>query len=247
VNIKGYIKKQHSYNLSASLNAPVNTDTEIIISAHWDSYQSPGADDNGSGIGVLLELARYFKNIQYRIKYNLRFLATGIEELGLLGSQAYIISHSDDLSRIKLLFNIDTIGGSEKIYIEMRGGIQNVLKGKEKINRINSTYLKARTYYSGEWQSSHYDLTKTLASNVPFWLKNIIFKTTNQLDLKITPSQFMGSDHLIFALMGVPSTNISISGNKTHSPDDTPDKINLDSLEKAGKIVASVILKTMQE
>ena len=81
------------------------SDKEIIISAYWDSFNGPGAADNASGLSVLLELARYFTDI--KLPYSIKFVAFGAEELGKLGSKAFVIKHQDELGNYKFLFNID--------------------------------------------------------------------------------------------------------------------------------------------
>ena len=56
----------------------------IIIGAHYDSViLSPGADDNASGVAVLLELANKYKN--KRLAYTLRFIAFVNEERPYFG------------------------------------------------------------------------------------------------------------------------------------------------------------------
>lgn len=76
-----------------------NSDKSILISAHYDhlgkngKYYYPGADDNASGISALLELAENFISTK-NLKYNIIFLATSGEEVGLLGSY-YHVNNSD--------------------------------------------------------------------------------------------------------------------------------------------------------
>ena len=62
----------------------------ILLGAHYDSRQgSPGADDNASGVAVLLEAARLLKDPTPR---TLRLVFFDAEERGLLGSIAYVQS-----------------------------------------------------------------------------------------------------------------------------------------------------------
>ncbi len=49
-----------------------------------------GANDNASGIAMLLSLAKYYK--ENPPKYSIMFIAFGGEEIGLLGSQ-YFVKH----------------------------------------------------------------------------------------------------------------------------------------------------------
>lgn len=60
----------------------------LEIGAHYDTVDdSPGADDNGSGVIGLLALARYFSLRQ--LQRSLRFCFFGAEETGLRGSHAH--------------------------------------------------------------------------------------------------------------------------------------------------------------
>lgn len=62
---------------------------EVILGAHHDSVVgAPGANDNASGVGLMLELARVYKG--YNTDKTLKFIAFGAEERGLLGSRYYV-------------------------------------------------------------------------------------------------------------------------------------------------------------
>ena len=89
----------------------------ILITAHLDSINiqggpaapTPGADDNGSGIAGLLEIARAFAD--HRIEHDLRFILFGGEEEGLFGSQQYVAKLSaSEKRRIRAVINMDMIG-----------------------------------------------------------------------------------------------------------------------------------------
>ncbi|MGH7229904.1 MAG: M20/M25/M40 family metallo-hydrolase [Nitrospiraceae bacterium] len=60
----------------------------LIIAAHYDTIpKSPGADDNASGLAVMLEAAR--KLVKVPLNGEVRFIAFCLEEHNLLGSLAY--------------------------------------------------------------------------------------------------------------------------------------------------------------
>jgi len=60
----------------------------LVIGAHYDTIsESPGADDNASGLAVLLELARILAPL--RGKLTPQFVAFSLEEEGFLGSDHY--------------------------------------------------------------------------------------------------------------------------------------------------------------
>src|SRR5262249_21232871 len=71
----------------------------VVVDAHLDAIYGAGMLDNGSGSVTILDIAQMMKNVNPRNK--LRFIWFGGEELGILGSAAYINSlSSNDLSHI---------------------------------------------------------------------------------------------------------------------------------------------------
>lgn len=89
----------------------------IIISAHYDhlgmmgEVMFPGANDNASGISLLLNLANYY--VENKPKYNIVFICFGAEEVGLLGSKFYVENPLNKLTKVKLLVNLDIVGTGE--------------------------------------------------------------------------------------------------------------------------------------
>ncbi|WP_181213251.1 M28 family metallopeptidase [Mesobacillus zeae] len=80
-----------SVNVIATKRAKTRSkDTkEVILGAHHDSVVgAPGANDNASGVGLMLELARVYKG--YNTDKDLKFMSFGSEERGLLGSFHYV-------------------------------------------------------------------------------------------------------------------------------------------------------------
>jgi Zn-dependent M28 family amino/carboxypeptidase len=76
----------------------------------------PGANDNASGIAMLLELIKHYT--QTPPPYTLVFIAFTGEEMGLLGSRHFADNPPFDLSTIRFLINFDLAGtGSEGIQI----------------------------------------------------------------------------------------------------------------------------------
>ena len=80
----------------------------IIIGAHYDGHDiSQGAIDDGSGVALLLELARLFSPLAGTLRRNLRFIAFAVEELGVLGSTEYVRQHRAEKDDWALMFNLD--------------------------------------------------------------------------------------------------------------------------------------------
>ena len=74
-------------NLIATRRGPSNQAEEIVVGAHYDTQlDTPGADDNASGVAVLLELARFARH--RRFGKTLRFVAFTNEEMPSFGTAA---------------------------------------------------------------------------------------------------------------------------------------------------------------
>lgn len=105
-----------SYNVSATKrpnNANQDTGQIVIVGAHHDSVPgSPGANDDASGTGVMLELARVLGNTP--VTTEVRFVAFGAEEVGLLGSRHYASQMSEDeVERTVAMFQLDMVGSRD--------------------------------------------------------------------------------------------------------------------------------------
>jgi hypothetical protein len=98
-----------SYNIIATYKKKMPVDSSIILTAHWDSQNGVGADDNASGTACLIELSNFFSKRLNDLKYNLVFVATGLEEFGMLGSISYVFNNIESVDKCILNFNIDGI------------------------------------------------------------------------------------------------------------------------------------------
>ena len=97
-----------SHNVVAEI--PGQTEEWIALSAHYDStHLSHGAYDNMSGCIGLLGILDALKG-KAPLRYGLRFIFCGSEEVGLLGSKAYTAAHEEELDKIALNINLDMIG-----------------------------------------------------------------------------------------------------------------------------------------
>jgi len=82
-------------------------DGEILVGAHHDSvYISPGAVDNAVGVAQLFEVATQLRELN--LESTVTFATWGGEELGLLGSQAYIQSYQENIDDLDLYINLDS-------------------------------------------------------------------------------------------------------------------------------------------
>ncbi len=110
LEIKQTVKKKQATNLIVDIPGHGKDKTLTCLCAHYDTVAtSHGSNDNGAGSVILLKIAEYFsKNPPLR---DLRLCFFSGEEMGLLGSYAYIESNKEELkSRMGLLINVDVSG-----------------------------------------------------------------------------------------------------------------------------------------
>ena len=67
------------------------SDRILVVGAHWDTVpNSPGYNDNGSGMAALLELARALKHAECKNTYTYMLVALDMEETGTQGATAFV-------------------------------------------------------------------------------------------------------------------------------------------------------------
>jgi hypothetical protein len=158
---------------------PGQTEEYVIVGAHYDHLGRgdshslapeqigkihPGADDNASGTAGVLELARQFAPMKGKLHRGILFASFAGEELGLLGSAAWVKEPTRPLEKAVAMLNMDMIGRiqDEKIYI---GGVgtgstfQNILDHAQ-----NNENLKIE-YSAGGFSSS--DHTSFATKHIP--------------------------------------------------------------------------------
>lgn len=113
-----YYHNYETQNVIATIDGTHSIDSFIVFCAHYDhlglmgkDVYIPGANDNATGVSILLDFAKYFN--KNKLKYSIVFVFTSAEEIGLVGSQYFVNNPLIDLSKIKFLINMDLIGSGE--------------------------------------------------------------------------------------------------------------------------------------
>lgn len=90
---------------------------EIIVGAHYDSSdEGDGADDNASGVAVMLEVAELLRGVE--TPYTIRFIAFGAEETGLNGSRYYVEQMSRaEIENTVAMINLDSLIAGDFTYV----------------------------------------------------------------------------------------------------------------------------------
>ncbi len=115
VNVQAFTSRGLSVNnIEAVLPGHGAVDEIIVVGAHYDSVtDSPGADDNASGVAALLELARLLAGSS--LPRTVRFVAFANEEAPFfygdeMGSNLYAARAQVQGERIEAMLSLETLG-----------------------------------------------------------------------------------------------------------------------------------------
>ena len=156
VTVKG--KVINSANVMAV--KPGASPQEIIVGAHYDSVNvGKGADDNATGVAVILEVAERIRDQE--TPYTIRFILFGAEEVGLQGSQYYVSQMTkEQIQNTAAMINLDSLTAGDIAYVygdqDERGAIRNwALSFAQKNHLELGTQLGENPQYplgtTGDW------------------------------------------------------------------------------------------------
>jgi hypothetical protein len=110
----GYVPTSFAYdsgaNVGAVLSSTIGSDATVLFGAHYDSVSdSPGANDNATGVAVVLAVARALADQPCRTaRLELAFFDQ--EEVGLIGSGVYAAALRADDANMLAVHTIDQVG-----------------------------------------------------------------------------------------------------------------------------------------
>jgi hypothetical protein len=108
-------------NVAALKRGDFNPDEYVLLFAHYDSISyepydmAPGADDNACGVAVMMETAYLLSRGSW--DRSLLFIAFSGEELGFIGSEAWVKDHAGILGGVVAGICLDGVGRGEGIWI----------------------------------------------------------------------------------------------------------------------------------
>ena len=208
----------------------------VIVSAHYDHNGADatqifnGADDNGSGVVALIEIAEAYALAAkdgHRPKRSILFASWNSEERGLLGAWAYTEQPLAPLATVAAVLNMDMIGRNEEIPI---GGGQRFagLEVQTAESNVNALNLMA-------------------FSKVPD-ITAVVEKANAGIGLELKKRYDNNSSNLLrrsdqwpFLQRGVPAMGF-ITGLHPdyHTQYDRPEKINYVKMEKIARLIHQV-------
>ena len=172
--------KYKSSNVVATILG--NSSKQVIIGAHYDSVKvGKGADDNASGVSVMLETAKGIASNKTKPNYTLVFVAFGAEEVDLQGSQAYVKRMTkSQIANTVVMINLDSLiagddmnvygdFGKDGVYRDLALAFASSKKIPLTTNEGNNPEFPAGT--TGDW-----------SDHAPFKLagiQHVYFESTN--------------------------------------------------------------------
>ena len=115
-------------NVIAFQKGTTHSDKYILIMGHYDhlgrigpDVYFPGANDNASGIALMLTLASYFQ--KHPPAFNIIYIAFSGEEKGLLGSRFFVENPPLPLEQVRFLINLDMVASGQQ-GIMAQGGVE---------------------------------------------------------------------------------------------------------------------------
>ncbi len=97
-----------SANLAAVVPGRDET-AALILGAHIDSVDNPGALNDASGAAILLEIARIFDQASFQPQISIYLVWFGSKEPGLYGSYQFISTHQELMDRALAMIQLDSL------------------------------------------------------------------------------------------------------------------------------------------
>lgn len=118
ITIEPDLKGHNTQNVAGFIEGSKYKDSFVVFTAHYDHLGMmgeaifPGANDNASGVAMLLDLVKHYaKN---KPEYSVAFIFFTGEEAGLFGSYYYTEHPLFPMKQISLLLNLDLMGTGDK-------------------------------------------------------------------------------------------------------------------------------------
>lgn len=215
---------------------PGKSARRVYVSGHYDSLarapqtqgfnftstdnRAPGANDDGSGTALTMELARAFAESGLEFDATIVFIALAGEEQGLVGAKLHAQKAAAEKTRIDAVLNNDIIGGS-------RGGN----------GALDSSSL--RVFSEGPEDSLSRQLARFIQRQAATYVPH------HRVRLIARHDRFgRGGDHTSFNAHGFAAVRFSESKenySKQHTVDDTPDGVDFAYLANNARVNAAAL------
>jgi Zn-dependent M28 family amino/carboxypeptidase len=232
--------QERSLNLHTTVGG--KRDQVVVVGAHFDHLGRrdgaiyPGAEDNASGVALLLELVRALGPRRGELERSILVVFFGAEEIGLVGSRAFVAQPPVLVAHMDVMVNIDMIG--------RRLADQALLGPLKRAFGIDDErtvgVLGARRYPELRKAVDRACQAAGMRAIAPEDLPPAIGKALDAY------SQGRG-DSDSFERVGIPALFFGAGESSDyHQPSDTPDTISGDILALRGRMVLELVVALSQ-
>jgi Peptidase family M28 len=211
-----------------------HTDELVVIGAHMDhlGVHYPGAEDNASGVAVVLELARALAKRRHELHRSVLFVFFGAEESRSIGAKFFVHHAPVPVSRMAVMVNVDMIG-RPLIDQTVLGPAKRAfgIDGKRAVGLIGTRHRPAlRALVDDACVQS--GIEAVASEDMPDWIDR---ETARQAEGR--------DDSVAFEAVGVPSIFLG-SGESSdyHAPSDTMDRLQPQVMQRRGQALLRVLL-----
>ena len=211
-----------------------STDEVVVIGAHMDHLGThyPGAEDNASGVAVVLELARALARRKHELHRSVLFVFFGAEESKSTGAKFFVHAPPVPVSRMAVMVNIDMIG-RPLLDQTLLGPAKRAfgIDGKRSVGLIGTRHRPGlRTLVDRACVQA--GIEAVASEDLPDWI-----------DRQIAPRAEGRDDSAAFEAVGVPSIFFG-SGESSdyHAPSDTIDRLHPEVMRRRGQALLRVLL-----
>jgi hypothetical protein len=198
-------------NVIATLKGTASPERFYVITGHLDSRvtdvlnftdDAPGADDDGSGVAVVLELARVFATHQF--PGTLVFATVAGEEQGLYGSAFMAKQMKAAGNDVQGMFSNDIVGASQA-FDGTRPDPHSVRLFVEGIpTAVTQQQISLMQSVGGENDGATHQLARFVTDVAPFLLTGMNVRVIWRRDRYLR-----GSDHISFQQQGYPAARLT--------------------------------------
>ncbi len=193
----------------------------------YESLVSPGANDNASGVSVMLEVARVASEVKPG-DTELVFVAFGGEEQNLAGSKEF----SKEVDSADFFLNLDSLGSGEKLALVRGNGTLMKKFTATQLNKEIEDKISTESFWA---PISYHD-------HIPFVEKGIKATTLTSLD----PEEKEKFHEFLERVFNLSNVCLRLNSN-IHTREDVPDNIKVENIERTGRLILELIGIEMNE
>ncbi|MBX3377653.1 MAG: M20/M25/M40 family metallo-hydrolase [Phycisphaeraceae bacterium] len=193
----------------------------LILACHFDAVPgAPGADDNGTGVAALLEIARVLKGVP--MERTVRMIFFNLEEVGLRGSMEYVKRDLPKDEKVIGMVSLEMLGYFTDAPNSQRSPIGKI-EGVFDPPTVGDFIAIATIQKFSEFARR---LDAEMRAAAP-GLKTVVADF-----MPVAPPDFLRSDHAPFMLTGKPGVMLTDTSNfrnpHYHKPTDTIETLDME-------------------